>query len=182
MKKVLKIILTVVVIIIAIPLLVAVFVPKDYGVECKIVINKPKQEVFDYVKYLKNQNEYSKWASMDAKMESYFKGDDATVGFVSGWISKDPNVGKGEQEITKITDGKRIDYELRFIEPFESKEQSYMELEAVSDNSTEVKWGFNGHVNYPMNVMLLFMDFEKMISDDLNTGLSNLKTVMEKTN
>jgi hypothetical protein len=26
----------------------------------------------------------------------------------------------------------------------------------------------------------LFMDFEKMIGDDLQTGLNNLKTVLEK--
>lgn len=34
-------------------------------------------------------------------------------------------------------------------------------------------------VNYPMNLMMLFMHFEKMIGDDLVTGLSNLKTELE---
>ncbi|MEX2593845.1 MAG: hypothetical protein WD426_13810 [Anditalea sp.] len=47
-------------------------------------------------------------------------------------------------------------------------------------NQTKVKWGFNGHMNYPMNLMFLFMDFEKMIDDDLETGLYNLKTALEK--
>jgi uncharacterized protein YndB with AHSA1/START domain len=180
MKKAIKIILTVVLVIIAIPLTVAIFVDKDYSMECEIIINKPKHEVFDYVKYLKNQNNYSKWAAIDPNMETYFRGTDAGVGFVSGWKSKHKDVGHGEQEIKKIVDGERIDYELRFIEPFESTEQGWMSLETVADSSTKVKWGFRGRMNYPMNVMLLLYDFEKMLSDDFNTGLSNLKNIMEK--
>jgi uncharacterized protein YndB with AHSA1/START domain len=180
MKKAIKIILIVIAVVIVIPLVVAIFVPKDYSVEREIIINKSRQEVFEYVKYLKNQNEYSKWARMDAGMETYFKGTDATVGFISGWKSNNPDVGKGEQEIKKITEGERIDYELRFIEPFESTEQTYMALETASDSITKVKWGFDGHMNYPMNLMLLFYDFEKMLSEDLDTGLSSLKIIMEQ--
>jgi hypothetical protein len=31
-----------------------------------------------------------------------------------------------------------------------------------------------------MNLMLLFMNFEKMIGDDLEIGLENLKSILEK--
>ena len=178
--KILKRILLVILIIIAIPLIVALFVKKDYAVEREIVINKPKQEVFDYIKYLKNQDNYSKWATMDPNMKKSYQGTDGTVGFVSHWESENENVGWGEQEIKNIVDGERIDFELRFIKPFESTEPAYMTTEAMSDNQTKVKWGFSGHMNYPMNLMLLFMNMEKMIGDDLQTGLSNLKEVMEK--
>jgi hypothetical protein len=33
---------------------------------------------------------------------------------------------------------------------------------------------------YPFNLMLLFMNMDKMIGDDLSTGLTNLKTLLEK--
>ena len=167
-------------ILIAIPLIVALFVKKDYAVEREITINKPKQEVFDYVKLLKNQDHYSKWATMDPKMKKSYRGTDGTVGFVSTWESKVDSVGVGEQEIKKIVEGERIDFELRFIKPFEATEPAFMTTEAVSENQTKVKWGFSGHMNYPMNLMMLFMDFEKMIGDDLQTGLNNLKTELEK--
>jgi len=36
-------------------------------------------------------------------------------------------------------------------------------------------------MKYPMNLMFLFMDFDKMLGDDLQTGLDNLKTVLEKS-
>ncbi|MBI2281753.1 MAG: SRPBCC family protein [Bacteroidetes bacterium] len=178
--KILKKILIVIAIIIAIPLIIALFVEKDYAVEREITINKPKQEVFDYVKFLKNQDNFSKWATMDPNMKKTYRGTDGTVGFVSAWESDDENVGVGEQEIKKIAEGERIDFELRFIKPFEATEPAFMSTESVSENQTKVKWGFSGHMNYPMNIMMLFMDFEKMIGDDLQTGLSNLKTVLEK--
>jgi hypothetical protein len=178
--KALKVILIVIAVIIAIPLILALFVKKEYSVEREIIINKPKQEVYDYVKFLRNQNNFSKWANMDPAMRKEFRGTDGTVGFVSAWDSDDKNVGKGEQEITKIKEGERIDYEIRFIKPFESVAPAYMTTQAISANQTKVKWGFEGHMPYPMNVMQLFMDLPGMIGDDLQTGLNNLKNILEK--
>ncbi len=177
--KILKTILIAVGILIAVPLIVSLFVKKDYEVEREITIDKPKEDVFDYVKFLKNQDNYSKWATMDPDMKKTYRGTDGTVGFISAWESNNKDVGKGEQEIKKITEGERIDFELRFFEPFESTEPAYMTTESVSENQTKVKWGFSGHMDYPMNIMMLFMDFEKMIGDDLDTGLKNLKSVLE---
>ena len=86
----------------------------------------------------------------------------------------------GEQEIIKITEGKRIDFKLRFFKPFEATEPAFMTTDSISDNQTKVTWGFNGKMNYSMNIMFLFMDFEQMIGDDLQLGLTNLKTELEK--
>ncbi|MDD2983911.1 MAG: SRPBCC family protein [Crocinitomicaceae bacterium] len=178
--KVFKKILIVLGIIIAIPLIVALFVRKDYAVEESIVINKPKYEVFDYIKHLKNQDNFSKWATMDPNMKKTYRGTDGTVGFVSAWESDNENVGAGEQEILKITEGERMDFELRFLKPFESTQVAYMTTETVSENKTKVKWGFSGKMSYPMNLMMLFMDFEEMIGDDFQVGLKKLKTNLEK--
>ncbi|RIJ42120.1 SRPBCC family protein [Pontibacter oryzae] len=178
--KVLKTTLIVVAILVAVPLLVALFVDQDYAVEREIVINKPKQEVFNYVKLLRNQDNYSTWATRDPNMKKTYSGTDGTVGFVSAWESDNEEVGKGEQEIKNIVDGDRIDFELRFYEPFEATEPAYMVTEQVSDSETKVKWGFNGHMDYPMNLMLAFMDMEEAIGNDLQTGLDNLKIQLEK--
>jgi uncharacterized membrane protein len=128
--------------IIAIPFVVALFVQKDYSVTRTITIDKPISEVFDYVKYLKNQDNFSKWAQMDLEMVKAYRGTDATVGFVSAWASENPDVGVGEQEIIAIDEGKRIDFELRFISPFEATEPAYMSTTAVNANQTKVDWPF----------------------------------------
>lgn len=178
--KIIKKIAIVILVLIAIPLVVALFTKKDYAVEREVTINKPLTEVFNYIKYLKNQDNFSKWRLMDPNMKKTFTGTDATPGFVAAWDSEKEDLGAGEQEIIKIEDGKRIDYELRFLRPFESTENTYMSTESKGANQTLVKWGFDGRMEYPMNLMLLFMDFEGMIGNDLQTGLDNLQKLLEK--
>lgn len=178
--KILKGILFALLTLIALPLIVALLVKKDYAVEREITINAPKEMVFDYLKYLKNQDNFSVWSELDPNMRKTFSGTDGTVGFVSAWDSDDKNVGSGEQEIMLITEGERIDYELRFYEPFETTDQAYITTEALDSEQTLVSWGFNGEFNYPMNIFLLVMNMDNMLGPDLESGLSKLKEIMEK--
>ena len=177
--KALKIILAIIGLLVAIILITPLFVNGDYSVEKEVQINQSSDVVFDYVKYLKNQDEFSMWATMDSDMEKTFSGTDGTVGAVAGWKSENKDVGSGEQEITGIQEGERIDFELRFFEPFESTDNAYFEVEAVNDSVTITKWGFYGKMKYPMNMMLLFMDMEEMLGGQLQEGLDNLKVILD---
>ena len=178
-----KIIIVIVIILLSILILlliIGMFVKKEYTISCEVIINKPKTVVFDYIRLLKNQNEYSVWATMDPAMKKEFRGTDGTSGFVSAWDSDNKNVGKGEQEILKIAEGDRIDYKIHFIKPFESTSFASMSTLSVSENQTKVIWEFKGKMKYPMNLMLLFMNMEKMVGNDLQKGLQNLKIILEK--
>lgn len=178
--KILKGLLFLVVGIVILALIVALFVKKDYAVERETTINKPIAVVFDYIKHIKNQDQYSVWNNIDPAMKKTYTGTDGTVGFISAWESTNKNVGKGDQEITNITEGNRIDMKLRFKEPFEAEDEAYMVTEAIGENQTKVKWGFKGRMAYPMNLMLLFMDMEAMLGKDLQGGLDKLKIALEK--
>lgn len=178
--KILKGLLLLIVGIVILALVVALFVKKDYAVEREVTINKPIAVVFDYIKHIKNQDQYSVWNRLDPASKKTYTGTDGTVGFISAWESTNKNVGKGEQEITKITESDRIDMKLRFKEPFEAEDEAYMTTQALSESQTKVKWGFKGRMAYPMNIMLLFMDMEGMLGKDLQGGLDTLKTTLEK--
>lgn len=117
--NILIIILAIIASLIAIILIAALFIKKEYTIEREVAINKPKQEVFSYIRFLKNQDHYSKWVMTDPAMKKEFKGTDGTVGFVYAWDGN-KKAGKGEQEIMKITEGERIDIEVRFVKPFEA--------------------------------------------------------------
>ena len=157
---------------------VAFIVSADFSVERSVVIEKSKQEVFNYVRYLENQYNYSVWGDLDSDMKQEFRGTDGTVGFVSAWEGNE-DAGAGEQEIIGMVDGERIDYELRFFEPFESTSYSFMSTESISENQTRVTWGMFGTFPRPMNIMLLFFDLEEAIGNDYETGLNNLKAILE---
>lgn len=177
--KIIKGLLFAILAIVIIALIVALFVKKEYSVEKEVMINKPKEEVFGYIKYLKNQDTFSKWNQMDPDMKKSYHGTDGTVGFIYAWDSQ-KEAGQGEQEIKNIVDGQRVDFEVRFKKPMESTAPVYFVTEQVGENQTLVKWGFKGKMSYPTNLMLLVMNFEEMIGSDLQTGLNNLKNVLEK--
>ncbi len=166
----------VIAIIIITPFILALFINKEFTVEKEIIINKPKQEVFNYIKFLKNQDHYNKWIMVDLDMKKNFRGIDGTVGFVYAWDGK--KAGIGEEELKKITEGERIDLELRFIKPFESKATAYQATEQVSGNQTKVKWGLSCSNPYPRNFMNLLM--KNVLGKDLAKSLTDLKTVLEK--
>lgn len=153
--------------------------PTDYKVEREVTINKPKAEVFSYLKILKNQNDWGPWYKKDPAMTLNSRGTDGTVGYVATWDSKNDEVGAGEQEIKKITEGERIDTELRFKRPFESKSDAYMITEGVGDNQTKVKWGFSGSMPRPLNLMMLVINMDDAVGKDFQEGLQNLKTILE---
>ena len=164
---------------IAVVLIAALFLKKSYSIERSIVIDRPLETVFDYVKFLRNQDHFSVWATMDPTMKKDFKGTDGAVGFVSSWESNNKKVGVGEQEITSIEPMQRIGFQLRFVKPMPGVANAYMLTSAVSDHQTQVIWHFDSAMNYPMNFMLLILNMDQLIGNDLATGLDNLKAVLE---
>lgn len=178
--KIVIIILLVVVALVILLLIIGVFVKKEMSVTKQVIINKPLQEVFAFVKLLKNQDSYSKWGSLDTAMKKTYIGTDGTVGFISAWEGN-KKVGAGEQEILKIEEGKRIDFALRFIKPFKSNANAFMIFEDGTDKQTKVSWGFNSKMKYPMNAMCLFFNMKEHVGKDFQTGLDNLKILLEKS-
>ena len=173
------IILTIVLAVIALPFLIALFVKKEYTIERGIDIQQSREVVFDYLKYVRNTNNFSVWVMADPNSRRQYIGTDGNVGFIYTWDSDDKQVGAGEQEITSIIDGKKIEFEIRFIRPFKGKAISYMETTSVDENTTHVRWVFKNVMNYPMNIMGLFLNFDKLLGNDQLTSLQNLKNILE---
>ncbi|MBC7874840.1 MAG: SRPBCC family protein [Ferruginibacter sp.] len=159
-------------------LVLALVTKKEFSLEKEIVINKPKQEVFNYLKLLRNQEKYSVWVMKDPLIKLIYTGTDGTVGAASAWESKDKNVGIGEQEIKKITDGESVQVEIRFKKPFEATNQALTTVTTVEGGQTKVSNQFSGKSKFPMNVMNLFMG--KLVGKDMQKNLENMKQNLEK--
>lgn len=175
--KIVKKILIGIAAIIVLVLVVALFMPREYSISRSVVINKPKAEVFDFVKHIKNQDSYSVWNMADPNKKQTFTGEDGTVGFKNYWNGND-DVGEGEQEITAIKEGERLDVDIRFKRPFESNMKAYTTTETVDANSTRVTNVCYGESGWPGNIMNPMMD--GMIGKDLQQNLDNMKALLEK--
>ena len=179
--QVILIIVYVIVGLVILLLLIAAITKKEYQVKREVMINRSKPDIFSFIKFLKNQDDYSKWARMDPAMKKTYQGVDGNPGFTYGWDSEKNDVGKGEQTIKEIREGDYVKYDIHFIRPFEGHAQSVLQTLARSHNETQVNWTFNGKMKFPTNIMLLFMNMNKLVGNDLETGLQNLKHLMEKT-
>ncbi len=170
--------LYIIIALVGIILFLALIAPKSYDVNRSVEIDRPTTDVFEYIKYLKNNDTWSPWARKDPNMEKKFTGTDGEVGAISYW-NGNKEVGEGEQEITKIIPGKRIEGELRFLKPWKSTSDCYLDVHETGNNGTRVTWGFKGKNKFPMSIMMLFMNMDKMVGKDFEEGLASLKKQME---
>ncbi len=152
--------------------------PKSYDVFRTVEIARPPSEVFNYLKYLKNMDDWSPWAKKDPNMKKEFTGIDGEVGAVSYWLGN-KEVGEGEQEIKKIIGASRIESELRFLKPFKSTSDCYLDIKDNGTGNTTVKWGFSGSNKFPMTIMSLFKSMDNMVGPDFEEGMKSLKAKLE---
>ena len=159
--------------------LLALSSSKQYEISRNIIIDKPITEVFNYLKYLKNQDHWSPWKKKDPVMNQTFEGIDGEVGFIVKWQGNS-DVGEGEQEITAIVDNKRMDTELRFYKPWKSSSNAFLVVEDLGKMQTKVIWGLFGRNKFPISIFMLFFNMEKSVGNDFEEGLYSLKLLLEK--
>ncbi len=162
---------------IALALLIALFIKKEHYVKREIIIRAPSQKVFDFLRLLKNQEQFNKWAKTDPNRKETLKGTDGTVGFIYSW-SGNKDAGAGEKEIMRIVEGERIETEIRFTKPMRVAASVIFETTALSENETRVTIINTGVLKYPLNLMIPMA--EKNFPKDMDTSLITLKNIMEK--
>ena len=181
MKMIVLKIAVVVVAVIAVAMVIALFTKDKYSLSREVTINKPRPEVFDFIKLNRNQQSYSKWLSIDPETKISYKGSpDGSPGSILVFESKSSKAGTGEWETRKVVPNERLDFELRFLAPFKFTANGYFLADSISANQTKLRWVYNGGMNWPMNFMLLFMDMDKVVGKDLGESANNLKNVVEK--
>jgi hypothetical protein len=163
--------------IIALLLIIGLFMRRNHYVKREIIINAPRQKVFNYIKLLKNQDEFNKHAMTGPDRKREFKGTDGTVGYIYAW-SGDKKAGVGEKEIKNIIDGKRIETEIRFVKPMTATASIIMETESLPGDQTKVSWSNAGTLKYPVNIFIPMM--ERSVAKDMDSSLSTLKNILEK--
>lgn len=158
-------------------LFIALITKREMSLTSEVIISRSQADVFNYIKHIKNQEYYSKWVMADPNSKITYTGVDGTVGFKAAWNSQMKNVGVGEQEITKITDGVGYDVILRFEKPFKGISYANANTQALSANQTKVITTFSSTTPFPMNLMSAMM--KGMLLKDMNENSANLKKVLE---
>jgi len=170
------VILYIIIGILALVVLAALFSRKSHYVKRDIIIQAPRQKVFDYIKFIQNQETFNTNAMEDADRKKEFKGTDGTVGYVYAW-SGNKDAGQGEKEIIAIEEGKSIEMEIRFTKPMKAIARIIMDTEALSPNKTKLSWSNAGRLPVPVNLFIPKM--EKHVAKDMDKSLLILKGLLK---
>lgn len=147
-------------------------------IEKRIEIKRSSADVYNYLKYIRNQDNFSVWNMADPDMKKEQSGTDGEVGFIYRWDSQNKNVGAGEQETIALIPGKQITSAIRFFRPMQNTGKTSFFISDSGNGLTRVEWIFDSPSKFPM---LLFAPiFKRYLGKDLEKGLANLKAILEK--
>ena len=72
-------ILLVIVAIVVILLIVAYLTPREFRLSKSVTIDAPRENVYEYARFLKSQENYSVWVMADPDVQMTYTGTDGTV-------------------------------------------------------------------------------------------------------
>ena len=174
--KILKNLLIIIVAIIALLLIVAVFLPSEYRVERSVEINKPAEEVYNYVADFNNFYTWNPWTPMEVGHAFEVTGDSAKVGQKYFWEGK--VIGSGQMTFTELKPYELIKSDIEFLSPQQGKGEVDWVF-AGSGNGTKVTWGITGESDYPIGRYFGLM-MDSFLGQNFEDGMKNLKAEVEK--
>jgi hypothetical protein len=174
----LKIIALVVVVLIVALLVFAATKPDIFRVQRSASINAPPEKIFPLINDFHRWSAWSPYEKLDPTMKRTYSGAANGKGAVYAWEGSG-KAGIGRMEIAETSPASKITLNLNFVKPFEAHNIVDFTLEPTGD-STNVTWAMLGRSPYLAKVMHVFFDMNSMVGKDFETGLANLKALVEK--
>lgn len=178
MLKILAVIAAAVVLAVAVVAIYAVTKPDSFSVQRSIAIEAPPEKIFAIISDFHRWGVWSPYENKDPAMKRIYSGAPSGKGAVYEWDGNS-QVGQGRMEIIDTAAPNRIAIKLDFIRPFEGHNTAEFTFAPQGDGTT-VTWGMSGPARYITKMMGTLFDLDKMIGNDFEAGLANLKAVAEK--
>lgn len=179
-KKAILGILALIVVVVAVFCVVAAMQPEDFTVTRSATMNTEPEKVFEQVNDFHKWEAWSPWAKLDPAMKTTYSGAPSGTGSSYSWVGNS-DVGEGKMTIAQSLPTDMIKLDLEFIKPFPAKNVADFTFRPDGEK-TSVTWTMNGRKNFVMKAFCLFVDMDKLVGADFEKGLTQLKTVVEKTN
>ena len=150
--------------------------PDRFSVQRSTTIAAPPEKIHPWIDDFRRWGEWSPWEKMDPGMARTFSGAERGPGAAYAWEGK--KVGAGRMEIRESTP-RRVAIQLDFLKPWEAHNTAEFTLDPQGAG-TRVTWAMHGASPFISKVMGMFIDMDRMIGKDFETGLANLKAAAER--
>jgi len=151
--------------------------PATFQVERSATLAARPDAIYPNIEDFHRWAAWSPWEKLDPQMRKSYTGPERGTGAGYAW-SGNSDVGQGRMSITDARPNEQVTIRLEFIEPFAATNETVYTLKPVAAG-TEVTWSMNGPNSFAGKVMSVFVDMDKMIGNDFEEGLANLKRVSE---
>lgn len=161
----------------------AAFQPNDYVISRQITIARPADAIFPYINNSKLMMEWAPWPDLDPELKMQYSGPEAGVGAKSTWDSPG-KMGAGSATVEDSVLNKTVRTKLEYTRPFHMLQEAEISISdaaaASTSGSSTVTWSVKGQYMYPQKVVGLFLSMDKMVGDNFESGLSKLKSLLER--
>lgn len=151
--------------------------PDVFRVERNINVKASPDKVHALINDFSHWGAWSPYEKKDPAMKRTFRGPNAGKGAAYAWDGDD-SIGAGQMEVLESAPG-RIVIKLDFVRPFEAHNVAEFTMQPAADG-TDVTWAMYGPNLYIGKVMGLFLDIDRMVGDDFEAGLADLKAAAER--
>jgi hypothetical protein len=172
-------------VLVAVAVILAVFViivalqPSEYRVARSATISAPPPVVFAHVNDFHKWEAWNPWGKIDPAMKQAYEGAPAGTGAVYSWAGN-KEVGAGRMTITESRPGDLVRVKLEFFEPFAATSLAEFTFKPEG-TQTAVTWSMSGGKNFMAKAVHLFMNMDKMLGDQFEKGLADMKAAAEAT-
>ena len=168
----------VIAVVLIVVLLLAASKPDTFVIQRTATVKAAPGKVFPSINDFHNWAAWSPYEKLDPSMKKTFSGAASGKGSIYEWEGNG-KAGKGRMEIVESSIPNKITIKLDFLKPFEGHNTSEFTMSPRGD-STEITWSMHGPTPFMMKVMHVFVNMDKMLGKDFETGLANLKAVTER--
>jgi uncharacterized protein YndB with AHSA1/START domain len=168
----------IILVLLAAVLIYATTKPDTFEVRRSATIKAPPEKIFPLLNDFRSWQTWSPWEKLDPALKRTYSGAANGQGSVYAWEGNS-KVGAGRMELMQSIPSSRIGIKLDFLKPFEGHNVAEFTL-APNGDSTTVTWAMRGPNPYLGKVMSVFVDMDRMVGRDFETGLANLKAAAEQ--
>jgi len=151
--------------------------PSEFRVTRSASMAAPPAAVFAQINDFHKWEAWSPWAKLDPNAKNTFEGSASGQGAVFKWEG-DNKVGAGIMTITESHPGDLVRINLEFLRPFKATNLTEFTF-APKGDQTVVTWTMSGRNNFIGKAISLFMDCDKMVGSQFETGLASIKKIVE---
>ena len=178
MRKVLVAIGIVVATAIALILIRAAMLPKEFRVSRSTSIQAPSDKIFPLINDMKSFNEWNPFAKMDPTTNTVYRGPVSGPGAAFDWEGTG-KAGKGRLEIVEVSVPDAVTMKLDIVKPMEGHNNIVFALRKNGD-ATDVSWTMTGPYPYLNRIFGTIFNMDNMIGATFDSGLADLKRIAEK--